>query len=1043
MRPPTQRREITRYLEAFDFSGLFTDPSIGWDWPEAGASLKIPFQTAFLTLISVAEKRGVRILQVPPDADGQIPDSGQRRAIEKAVRPHAGEHLLIFTDSAKTRQIWQWNQRHPGKPTTFREITWQRGRTNELLLQKLASIAFRLDEEEGLDITGVVRRLSDTLDRDRVTKRFYDQFKKAKDAFHALVEGISAEDIQSHYTSLMLNRIMFCYFLQRKGFLDGDQNYLHTRLETVREQIGEGQFHSFYRSFLRRLFHEGLGAPPATRESHFATLIGNIPYLNGGIFEEHPIEKDHPAIAIPDEAFEWVFAFFDQYDWHLDERPLAEGNEINPEILGYVFEKFTNQKEMGAYYTKEDITEYISKNCIIPYLVNKIADKIPGDLWNRLAEDPDRYIYHAVRHGAGESMEVWEASLPENIRCGLRPETLHQEVQAEGPVTTLELRKDWNTPAPSSHGLPTEIWRETIARHQRFHDLRAKLRAGEIHQINDFITYNLDIRQFAQDLVDQADPSLLLAFFKALRKVSVLDPTCGSGAFLFAALEILQPLYLGCLERMRAFVTDWESRAEKHPNWERDFQAVLDHADSHPNEAYYIHKTIIVHNLYGVDIMEEAVEICKLRLFLKLAAQLEAGQPVEPLPDIDFNIRAGNTLVGYATRDEIQRAFTEEQGHGAAKQGLLLGIEHETDEFDRLMEQAEDANRAFQRFHQLQEDPVTVPADFRAAKNSLNQTLHDLREELDRFLAKEYNPNNVKTEKTFKKWRDGHQPFHWFVEFYGIMNAGGFDVIIGNPPYLESREISYIIKGFSSANTNAIHAMCMERSVNILSGKGTMSMIVPLSLVSTQRMEVIQKTFSSERNVWYSNFSWRPGKLFDTVNRALTIFVLSEKSNETAIYTTNYQKWNSENRSDLFENISHIKVEGLVESWIPKYGSDCENMLFEKLNLSDEKLSMIFGNSANKVFYRTTGGLYWKIFTDFPPKFTLNGEVCQSSRETSLGVRDKSWTKPSVAILSSNLFWWWYSISSNVRDLNPFDIYNFPLPKSILQDQRLFSKGKD
>ena len=54
------------------------------------------------------------------------------------------------------------------------------------------------------------------------------------------------------------------------------------------------------------------------------------------------------------------------YQWHLDERPLRNDNEINPDVLGYIFEKYINQKQMGAYYTKEDITDYISKNTIIP-----------------------------------------------------------------------------------------------------------------------------------------------------------------------------------------------------------------------------------------------------------------------------------------------------------------------------------------------------------------------------------------------------------------------------------------------------------------------------------------------------------------------------------------------------------------------------------------------------------------------------------------------------------------------------------------------------
>ena len=85
---------------------------------------------------------------------------------------------------------------------------------------------------------------------------------------------------------------------------------------------------------------------------------------------------------------------------------------------------------------------------------------------------------------------------------------------------------------------------------------------------------------------------------------------------------------------------------------------MLEHIKEHPNRRYFILKSIIINNLYGVDIMDEAVEICKLRLFLKMVAQLEDVKRIEPLPDIDFNIQAGNTLVGYATYNEVEKAVT-------------------------------------------------------------------------------------------------------------------------------------------------------------------------------------------------------------------------------------------------------------------------------------------------------------------------------------------------------------------------------------------------
>jgi hypothetical protein len=224
---PQQHKEVARYLKAFDFSGLFTDPSIGWDWPDTGKPLSVPVpwrgKDVFHILENVADKKGVRVFHVPPLPNGEIMPSDERKKLEKAVTPLATEHLLIFTDAEKTRQIWLWTSRLPGKPVRHRELTWEKGRPNELLLQKLTSIAFTLDEEEALDITGVVQRLRDNLDRDRLTKRFYDDFRKHKDAFQKFITGISEEGIMAHYTSLMLNRLMFCYFLQQKGFLDGDR----------------------------------------------------------------------------------------------------------------------------------------------------------------------------------------------------------------------------------------------------------------------------------------------------------------------------------------------------------------------------------------------------------------------------------------------------------------------------------------------------------------------------------------------------------------------------------------------------------------------------------------------------------------------------------------------------------------------------------------------------------------------------------------------------------------------------------------------------
>ena len=111
-----------------------------------------------------------------------------------------------------------------------------------------------------------------------------------------------------------------------------------------------------------------MGQPRDLRKKDLEPLLGQVPYLNGGLFDVHELETANPEIQIADQAFEKLFNFFDEYQWHLDDRPLRNDKEINPDVLGYIFEKYINQKQMGAYYTKEDITGYIARNTLIPFL---------------------------------------------------------------------------------------------------------------------------------------------------------------------------------------------------------------------------------------------------------------------------------------------------------------------------------------------------------------------------------------------------------------------------------------------------------------------------------------------------------------------------------------------------------------------------------------------------------------------------------------------------------------------------------------------------
>jgi hypothetical protein len=1012
---PLNVHRVRQLLREFDFPSLFRE-ELGWDLHNAPLEIQLDGQTKKLQ--AVAHKRGMVALQCSTPAGGYLPEYSVRRKIEQQVAKAAHEHLIIFTDAAQTTQIWQWVKREPGKPAACREHTFHKSQTGDALIQKLEVIAFTLAEEETLVLGDVTRRARAGFDVERVTKRFYEQFQKEHAAFLKFISGITESADHEWYASVMLNRLMFVYFIQRKGFLDGDRDYLRNRLNRCQEEKGRDNFHSFYRYFLLRLFHEGFGKRPKERAADLEKLIGHIPYLNGGMFEQHEIEKRYgDEIQIPDKAFERIFDYFDQYQWHLDERPLRADNEINPDVLGYIFEKYINQKQMGAYYTKEDITEYIGKNTVLPFLFDAVRPRCKiafensngPTIWDLLRENPDRYIYDTVKKGA-------EIPLPKEIHAGMKD---------------VSKRDGWNKSAPGEFALPTEIWREVVARHQRHARLKSKIANREVTNINDLVTLNLDIRQFAQDVIENCEgPELLRAFWHAIEKVTILDPTCGSGAFLFAALNILEPLYEACLDRMEAFVAELDRSSEKHrPEKFSDFRNVLERVAAHPSRRYFIFKSIILNNLFGVDIMEEAVEICKLRLFLKLAAQVEPDAAkenlgIEPLPDIDFNIRAGNTLVGYATADEVKRCM-KELGGGQMK--LLSGDDLAS--YERFLDRLQIADAAWRSFRQQQTElggRVTVED-----KAELKSKLKSLEDELNRYLAGDY---GVKAgdKTTYAKWVKSHQPFHWFVEFYGIVSNGGFDVIIGNPPYVEYKDVkdAYQLRGYKTETCSNLFVYVLERCTQLSRSGSEVGMIIPLSAFSTDRMiPLITHLKSTSNKLCVANFSWRPGKLFDGVNLQLSILLQKVGQQSEEVDTTRYLMWDSEARPELFSKIEYVRThDSRLAGSIPKLGASEAASILKKLRAHKKEIGGCFTRNSNNIVYYRRGGLYWKVFVDF---------VTGSSEEKIIHLLPEIDKYAIIAALSSDLWWWYFTITSDCRHLGNRDIETFPFdPREMTSHQQ-------
>lgn len=1000
---------LRRHIQNFAFVELFNE--LGWD--NFSQKQSITVNGELYSLKGVAEKRGFVIFHCL-----ELPDYATRRKIEKEVAKLHQENMLVYSDPAKSQQVYQWVLRTPGKPAANRQRIYHRGQSGEAIAQALQGVIFSLAEEDSLDLLKVTAKVKKGLDVEKITKRFYDRFKKEHDTFLKFIKGIPDEGFQRWYASVMLNRIMFIYFVQKKGFLDNDSDYLANKLNATQG--------NYYRDFLRSLFFQGFALRAEDRDANTNKLLGKIPYLNGGLFAPHTIEEQFGnTIAIDNRAFQQLFAFLDEYSWHLDERPLKLDNEINPDVLGYIFEKYINQKQMGAYYTKEDITGYITRNTVIPYLFDaaqrqdRIAFTGDNSIWQLAQATPDRYIYPAVKHGV-------DLPLPDEIACG---------------VSDVAQRGKWNTPAPEDYGLPTEIWRETVARHQRYAEVHGKLAKGEVNTINDFITYNLNIEQFAQDGIENTDsPDLLRAFWKALTELTVLDPTVGSGAFLFAALNILESLYEVCLERMEAFISD-SDRAGGSAQKFKDFRDVLKDVDAHPNRRYFILKRIMVNNLYGVDIMEEAVEICKLRLFLKLVAQIENASQIEPLPDIDFNIRAGNTLVGFATEEQLTNAISFEQ---SGQVRMIFGEQQET--LDRIKLKAGDISRLFSLFKEMQISVGANPSDqdYAQTKNLLRQRLHELNDELNHLLSHQYDINPKKLE--YKSWLSSHEPFHWFVEFYGVIQRGGFQVIIGNPPYVEYKDIShqYQVRDFATLRCGDLYAYSLERSQQLISKDGCMGFIVPISAFVTDGFISLQEYLIKRTSMmWVSSYANRPSQIFDGAQKRVTILLTRTvphlgKTSDCIVHTTPYIRWKRDERENLVaKRITYVSSSSnylVFNAALEKLGSELEVATFKKIVAKGHCLAEACSDiSDHRVYYTRKFG-YFLSFTDFVPKILnkLNGETQLPSELKILTLRTEMHKLQTIAALSSSIFFWFWNVLSDCRNLNRRELLAFPFHPDFL-----------
>jgi type I restriction-modification system DNA methylase subunit len=300
----------------------------------------------------------------------------QRRQASRLPSWNLENLLFICTTSDYDRFTFahfRGEKAHRAVLTTF---GWERGDTALRTLCEYNLSALRFPDDPS-NAEAWLKQWRAAFDVERVTEEFFRTYRRVFESVENQVTGIEGDD-KRLFVQKLFNRLMFVRFLEKKGWLlfKDRRDYLQALWEDHVNTKKTNPNANFYRDRLKILFFQGLNTPNdvniigINRGSFLRKLIGDVPYLNGGLFEEEPDDRD-PKIFIPDEAIEPILSeLFYRFNFTVTEStPLDIEVAVDPEMLGKIFEELvTERNETGSYYTPKPIVAFMCREALKGYL---------------------------------------------------------------------------------------------------------------------------------------------------------------------------------------------------------------------------------------------------------------------------------------------------------------------------------------------------------------------------------------------------------------------------------------------------------------------------------------------------------------------------------------------------------------------------------------------------------------------------------------------------------------------------------------------------
>jgi type I restriction-modification system DNA methylase subunit len=407
---------------------------------------------------------------------------------------------------------------------------------------------------------------------------------------------------------------------------------------------------------------------------------------------------------------------------------------------------------------------------------------------------------------------------------------------------------------------------------------------------------------------------------------------------------------------------------------------------------------IVEKNIYGVDIEPMAVEISRLRAWLSLIVDVEdTGNNVEPLPNLDFKFVCANSLL--PIEEDLQESFGDDPDLGNKLQ-LIREKYFNTNKFER--------------------------------KNKLRLEYEKLVKEEESLFGESYKTTQLKSFRPFEN--EASAIFFDSDYMFGLEN---FDIVIGNPPYgakVSDDHKKKFKKFYKSATADAdggrgslnTYTVFIELALNLLSDHGNLNFIVPISVCSSESSMPLHALLENTcENIRISSFAVRPQPLFlnAMVNTSILNATKTGKPCKGVSMTKMYRKSIGTSMSDILGSIKFITPNGFyIKGRYPKISDEIELSILRKINSLPNTLADYLKEKGEPVYYRAAGGRYFKVITPFSTG---------SAAEKSVQV-DPDFQLPIGAILSSNLYFWFYQVYSDNLNLKKTELETFPMPSPAL-----------